>query len=636
MAHYAQEDDDDNGNHALLMVTTASETANHHTWFLDTGCTNHICGKKELFVDLDDSVHSKVRFADDSTISVMGKGRILIKLKNGDHKYISDVFYVPEIKYNLLSMGQLIEKGYDFNSCDNQLFICDKREEVSQIPIVNEEVPASQVPVVNEEIPPNDAQDVPQVERPRRRHQQSVTLRDFETMMAGMDRISELPEPILQDIVFLLPWEDASHMCVLSKRFKDLWKILPVFNFNFEQKLDEGKFLRGRERKIYIQKGSKDLISVVDQAFLDFRSEKGLIQKFRLRIEILRSLKVVSLFRVCLDGEFVDSFFAGSLVLRDFALEECLGFERINVVGTNLESFLYEGHYKIFNISDAALKYSRELNLNFDCIKDYLVEDLLSKLPLLQNLALACLSGVTRLKISHYLLEKLHLCLGTDLMISFKPDEMTEVEVTPVPVIKHLRLEEFGVVCSTYEAMLDGLLWSCHPDMLEIPYTAEKNAEFIEVLREELIDRREDPQCCIDSRIRCWRHYIQDVSAQGLITAEDGNALQSSLPIYKKQPNINNKNSENKEEKEDQREEENPSNITTYLCLKPPPPPHTTGTLDKEVVLRRIRHRKRVNKVKSAVQALLSSPFASDHVDSNNKISSVPRIKWADDAFAAP
>ncbi|KAL8487917.1 hypothetical protein ACS0TY_024275 [Phlomoides rotata] len=64
--------------------------------------------------------------------------------------------------------------------------------------------------------------------------------------------------------------------------------------------------------------------------------------------------------------------------------------------------------------------------------------------------------------------------------------------------------------------------------------------------------------------------------------------------------------------------------VTTHLYLKP------YGTVDKAVVLRRIRHRKRANKVRSAVQTLLSSPFASD-----NK-TSVTQIRWADDAFAAP
>ena len=31
------------------MVATTNETPNNQTWYLDTGCTNHMCGQKELF-----------------------------------------------------------------------------------------------------------------------------------------------------------------------------------------------------------------------------------------------------------------------------------------------------------------------------------------------------------------------------------------------------------------------------------------------------------------------------------------------------------------------------------------------------------------------------------------------------------
>ncbi|KAJ0963177.1 hypothetical protein J5N97_028299 [Dioscorea zingiberensis] len=124
-AHCIQQDEEE--NHALLMVTSANETSDNHTWFLDTGCTNHMCGKKDLFADLDESFNTAVKFADDSSIPVMGKGQIFINLENGDQKYISDVFYVPGMKTNLLSVGQLVQKGYGMTLHDGKLSICDKK-----------------------------------------------------------------------------------------------------------------------------------------------------------------------------------------------------------------------------------------------------------------------------------------------------------------------------------------------------------------------------------------------------------------------------------------------------------------------------------------------------------------------------
>ncbi|KAL6317950.1 hypothetical protein AAG906_030997 [Vitis piasezkii] len=67
--------------------------------------------------------------------------------------------------------------------------------------------------------------------------------------------------------------------------------------------------------------------------------------------------------------------------------------------------------------------------------------------------------------------------------------------------------------------------------------------------------------------------------------------------------------------------------VTSYLHLKPA---QSSQTLDKDLVLRRIRHRKRVNKVRNLFQTLVSSPFSTtDSVRVQEK-------KWVDDAFAAP
>jgi hypothetical protein len=37
---------------------------------------------------------------------------ILIKLKDGSHQFIGDIYYIPIIKSNILSLGQLLKKGY--------------------------------------------------------------------------------------------------------------------------------------------------------------------------------------------------------------------------------------------------------------------------------------------------------------------------------------------------------------------------------------------------------------------------------------------------------------------------------------------------------------------------------------------
>ena len=82
-------------------------------------------------------------------------------------------------------------------------------------------------------------------------------------------------------------------------------------------------------------------------------------------------------------------------------------------------------------------------------------------------------------------------------------------------------------------------------------------------------------------------------------------------------------------ESEDHQNHENQSHVTSQLCLKHT---HSSEKLDKDVVLRRFRHRRRVNKVQTVVKALVGSLFSTKSTD---KVSAHNNMRWADDAFAA-
>ena len=78
----------------------------------------------------------KITFGDDSKISVQGKGKILICLKDGSHEFISNVYYVPTMKSNILSLGQLLEKGYNMQFIDCSLSIRDEQNRlIAKLPM---------------------------------------------------------------------------------------------------------------------------------------------------------------------------------------------------------------------------------------------------------------------------------------------------------------------------------------------------------------------------------------------------------------------------------------------------------------------------------------------------------------------
>ena len=79
---------------------------------------------QELFRELDRSEISKVRIGNGELITIKGKGIVAIEICTGA-KLIIDVLYVPDINQNLLSVGQLIEKGFKVIFKNKQCLIKD-------------------------------------------------------------------------------------------------------------------------------------------------------------------------------------------------------------------------------------------------------------------------------------------------------------------------------------------------------------------------------------------------------------------------------------------------------------------------------------------------------------------------------
>lgn len=71
-ANYAQTQEE-----MLLMSYVDMNKANgEDMWFLDSGCSNHMCGKKEYFSDFDGSFRDSVKLGNTSSMVVMGKGNV--------------------------------------------------------------------------------------------------------------------------------------------------------------------------------------------------------------------------------------------------------------------------------------------------------------------------------------------------------------------------------------------------------------------------------------------------------------------------------------------------------------------------------------------------------------------------------
>lgn len=71
-----------------------------------------MCGERNMFSSLDTAFTHNVKLGNNHKLMVGGKGVVKITL-SGVSYVVNDVYYVPELKNNLLSVGQLQEKGLD-------------------------------------------------------------------------------------------------------------------------------------------------------------------------------------------------------------------------------------------------------------------------------------------------------------------------------------------------------------------------------------------------------------------------------------------------------------------------------------------------------------------------------------------
>ena len=74
----------------LFLTCNKLEGCDDFTWYLDSGCSNHMNGNKKLFLKLDENVKGTVSFGNDNEGDVMGKCTIAIRVKNGKMMYVKD------------------------------------------------------------------------------------------------------------------------------------------------------------------------------------------------------------------------------------------------------------------------------------------------------------------------------------------------------------------------------------------------------------------------------------------------------------------------------------------------------------------------------------------------------------------
>jgi len=89
----------------FLSCQVSEKSFDKNVWLLDSGCSNHITGHNDFFSNIDTSVTTTISLGDDHWVKASGKGGVSVLTNQGEVKNIYDIYYVPNLKHNLLSVG---------------------------------------------------------------------------------------------------------------------------------------------------------------------------------------------------------------------------------------------------------------------------------------------------------------------------------------------------------------------------------------------------------------------------------------------------------------------------------------------------------------------------------------------------
>ncbi|KAL0416080.1 UNVERIFIED_CONTAM: Retrovirus-related Pol polyprotein from transposon TNT 1-94 [Sesamum latifolium] len=104
--HVNVADEQEDATDKLFMVSNCNMNWSDQMWFVDSGCTSHMSKDKRMFSSLNKSVKTSVRLGDGRSVQVEGKGS------------------------NLLTVAQILNKGYSLSFKDKKCSIYDSNDEL--------------------------------------------------------------------------------------------------------------------------------------------------------------------------------------------------------------------------------------------------------------------------------------------------------------------------------------------------------------------------------------------------------------------------------------------------------------------------------------------------------------------------
>jgi hypothetical protein len=109
----------------------ANESAHMYDWLADTGSTNHISNRRELFSSYEPMLEATVHGVGSKITQVAGRGTINLIAKYGTRKRtlrLENVNHIPSNKYNIFALGRWDSQGWRYQASNGELKLFDRHD----------------------------------------------------------------------------------------------------------------------------------------------------------------------------------------------------------------------------------------------------------------------------------------------------------------------------------------------------------------------------------------------------------------------------------------------------------------------------------------------------------------------------
>ncbi|GLJ28094.1 hypothetical protein SUGI_0551600 [Cryptomeria japonica] len=100
----------------------ASKIEEKDEWVIDTSCSHHMTRDKRNFLTLQEFDGGLVKFGDNKACKIKGKGRISLDSNTTNN----NAYYAEGLNHNLLSVGQIVDRGFLLQVKDGKCKIIKK------------------------------------------------------------------------------------------------------------------------------------------------------------------------------------------------------------------------------------------------------------------------------------------------------------------------------------------------------------------------------------------------------------------------------------------------------------------------------------------------------------------------------